>query len=187
MVWVLNQQGFETFGVGTNAEATTWLSSHAVDVALIDLHLKGESGLETIRQCSQAGVCCLALTVSDMEADVLAAIGAGANGYLLKDDPLPRLLSAIEDAASGRASISSGVAHHLLDKLRSPESSVELTQRELDVLVSLAGGSTYQECADALGLKVGTVQTYVKRIYGKLGVSTKTAASAWAMRHGLLR
>ncbi len=186
MIWVLSQRGVEAFGVATNAEAKSWLSSNAVDVALIDLHLGDESGIDTIRLCCETGVCCLALTISDNEADVLGAIGAGACGYLLKDDPLPRLLSAIEDAAEGRTPVSSGVAHHLLSRLRSPASDIELTKREQDVLVSLAGGLSYRECADSLNLKVGTVQTYVKRIYSKLGVSTKTEASSWAMRHGLI-
>ncbi len=147
----------------------------------------GESGLDAIALLHKAKIRSIALTISNDKEDVLGAIAAGASGYCLKDDPLPRILAAIHDACAGRTPLSSGVAHHLCEQIRPAETAVVLTKREEEVLVKLAEGQTYRECAEFLGIGLGTVQTYVKRIYSKLQVSTKTQACNWAIAHGLLR
>lgn len=181
----LARAGFVPATVETLAAALA-TRADAHDVALVDLHLGPDSGIDAIRGLTSRGLPCVAFTVADDAPTVLEALAAGAVGYLLKDDPPAQVARALEEVAQGRTPISSGVAGHLLQALHPVATpGVHLTPREQDVLVALARGLTYAETAGALGLTIGTVQSYVKQVYGKLGVSTKTEACAWAIRHGL--
>lgn len=160
------------------------------DVAVLDLSLRGESGLDALSLLSERGVPSIMLTMSDEGDDVAEALSRGAVGYLLKEDGPATIVRAVRDALSGRHPISSGVTHHLMPVASAAAQRVAaagLTSREVDVLVALARGLSYGEAADALGCALGTIQTHVKRVYGKLGVNSKTEACAWAYSAGLVQ
>lgn len=181
-----DRTGWLVIGVATTAEALGEARERSVTIALVDLRLGDDRGSDAIRELVAQGVPCVALTVVEDEAEVLRALRAGAQGYLLKSDPLERLVAAVDDALRGHVPLSSAIAGHLVRALQPVDLPVPLTPRERDVLLGLARGLTYAECARLLGVSVGTVQSYVKTIYGKLEVTTKTEACAWAMRHGLV-
>lgn len=177
-------------GVGSVAEAHDALEGAGpFQVALVDLSLGGESGLEVLDLLERAGVPGLMLTISDGGDDVTEALQRGAVGYLLKDDPPSEIERAVRDAAVGRHPISSGVTRHLLPPRHARTNALrsKLTARETDVLVALARGLSYRETAEALGCSVGTVQTHVKQVYAKLEVNSKTEACALAYQAGLVR
>lgn len=163
-----------------------------VDLALVDLGLPGASGVEVIRalrrRCPEAVA--VAFTVFDDERSVFAALKAGARGYLLKTTPLDRLREALLDAATGGAPMSPGIARLVVESMEQqapdePEDGPALTPRELEVLSLLTRGHTYSDTAMALGISLGTVQTHVRNIYGKLAVASKAEATAAALRRGL--
>jgi DNA-binding NarL/FixJ family response regulator len=123
----------------------------------------------------------------DIPARVLSAMRCGASGYILKPFHAAELARAVEDVLSGEAApISPRAAKVLLSELRGdapdqkPSSGPALSKRELEVLQLLVHGHTYADVAQALGIAEGTVQTYVKRIYEKMDVSTKAEAALLA-------
>ena len=182
--------GHNVVGVGSLDEVRSMLTEPPLpDVALVDLNLGLESGMDAIEALKRVDVPAVALTIADDADHVRAALAAGARGYLLKDDSPKRILEALEDVVSGRHPISSGVTQHLFPisaKTAEHTESVGLTPRETDVLIALARGLSYAECADVIGCSLGTVQSHVKRVYSKLDVSSKTEACAWAMSAGLV-
>lgn len=173
--------------VATGREARAAVARAGVSIAAVDLRLRGESGVDVIRELAARGVPSIALTAMGEGEAVIAAIRAGARGYLLKSEPFERLRAALDAALSGEAPLSSPVVKHVVEALRPVDLPVALTARERDVLVALARGLTYAECAEMLDVKLATVQGYVKVLYGKIEVETKAEATAWAMRHGLVR
>ncbi len=177
---------FVVIGVATPAAALDLARKDSIAVALVDLRLGRERGCDAIRELVARGVPCVALTVVNDEAEVLGALRAGARGYLLKSDPIERLVTAIDEALRGDVPVSSAVAGHLVRAIQPVDLPVPLTPRERDVLLALARGLTYAECARLLEVSTGTVQSYVKTLYAKLDVTSKTEACAWAMRHGLV-
>lgn len=155
----------------------------SVEVALVDLRLPGISGAETIARLSEVAphLRAVALTVLDDVPSLTEAIGAGAVGYLLKSEPLERVVHAITEAAAQQHPVSSRVAGYLLTLLRPPASP--LTERELELAGVLADGASYQDAADRLGIALGTVQQHVKKLYRKLDVNTKDEVRAWVRRN----
>ena len=127
----------------------------------------------------------LVLTTYDTDSDVVAAIEAGATGYLLKDAPREELLRAVKAAARGEAVLSPAVASRLMGQVRQPARE-PLSQRELEVLGLIAQGSTNREAAAKLFISEATVKTHVLHIYAKLGVNDRAAAVATAFERGLL-
>lgn len=169
------------------------LQRQRFDVALVDLSLPDAPGLEVIGRCARSApaVPAIAFTISDEQDSVMSAVRAGAAGYVLKDEPVTRVLERIDECLGGGAPISSRAARHLFGLRRgaagasvAPE-EVALTPRERELVSALARGLTYPECAALLGVRLGTVQTYVKTLYRKLGISTKAEAASWATRSGL--
>ncbi len=121
---------------------------------------------------------------------MLAAIRAGAHGYLLKEWTPTQIVNAIRSAAVGGAPMSPSIARLVLESLRErtqDDEGPELTGREREVLALLCEGRTYREVGAALEIAVGTVQTHVKMIYGKLEVASKAELAAVAFRRGLIR
>lgn len=159
-------------------------AKHDIDVALFDLGLPGMSGCDAIQMLSAEipRVRSIALTVFDDEVTVLDAMRAGAAGYLLKDEPIDRLRAAIEESFAGAHPLSSRVAGFLIEQARLRPPAVVLTDREEEVALALVEGLSYAACAERLGLAVGTVQEYVKRIYRKLDVRSKRELRAWLSR-----
>jgi two-component system nitrate/nitrite response regulator NarL len=192
---VLSSHGFEVLGTAPTGEDGVALARKVrPDVALVDLGLPRMSGEEVIAAIHQElpKTKCIALTAVDIPARVLAALRAGAAGYILKPFHASELAHAVEEVLSGEAApISPRAAKVLLSELRGdpPEQrqGPPLSKRELEVLELLVHGHTYADVAQALGIAEGTVQTYVKRIYEKMDVSTKAEAALIAVARGLVK
>lgn len=157
------------------------------DVALVDIGLPDISGTAVIAELRRRGCVPVAFTVFDDAKTVLTALRAGARGYILKSTPTERILPQLREALAGGMPLSPAVAALVVETmLSSTESERRLTERESELLALLARGATYAQCASALGIGVGTVQGYVKNIYGKLDVSSKAEAAVAAVRLGLV-
>ncbi|MGH3525365.1 MAG: LuxR C-terminal-related transcriptional regulator, partial [Mycobacterium sp.] len=127
----------------------------------------------------------LVLTTYDTDADILAAIDAGAAGYLLKDAPPEELAAAVRAAAAGQSALAPAIAHRLMDRMRAPGTA--LTRRETEILQLVADGLANQEISRQLYLSEATVKSHLVHIYGKLNVDSRTAAVAAARAQGLIR
>jgi len=181
--------GIDVVGeAATGEEALAMAAQLHPDVVLMDLQLDGGmDGVTATRQLTvhgERGPRVLVLTMFDTDADITRAIEAGATGYLLKAEQPEELFSAIRDAASGRSTLSAPVADRLLTRLRSPRPA--LSAREHEILAQLARGLGNREIARALFISEATVKTHLGRIYGKLGVETRTGAVAVAKERRLL-
>ncbi|MSS45580.1 response regulator transcription factor [Cutibacterium sp. WCA-380-WT-3A] len=175
----------------TPSQALAAAASVDIDLVLLDLQfssgtdaLSGVDVTRTIRsQPNPPEV--LILTNYDTDADILAAVEAGATGYLLKDAPAEELLSAIHQSARGEGALAPAVATRLMARMRSPQTS--LTARELDVLEASAEGLSNAQIAQLLVVSEATVKTHLSHIYTKLGVTSRGAAVAKARDSGLIR
>jgi DNA-binding NarL/FixJ family response regulator len=167
----------------TASAAMALASSASIDLAIVDLGLPDRSGVALIAELCAHAVPAVAFTVFDGREQVLAAVRAGAVGYLLKDEPLARVLAQLDECLEGHMPVSSRVARYLFEYCRPEQTQVKLTEREREVLDCLMRGCTYQECSVELGIGLGTIQTHVKNLYRKLEVTSKTDAIAWAARH----
>lgn len=127
----------------------------------------------------------LVLTTYDTDADILAAVEAGASGYLLKDAPTEELLSAVRTAAAGQSALAPAVALRLMDRMRSPGQA--LSAREINVLTHVAAGRSNQQIAKELFISEATVKSHLVHIFTKLDVDSRTAATAKATALGLIR
>jgi DNA-binding NarL/FixJ family response regulator len=159
------------------------------DVVLMDLRMPGGDGVSAISELSQRKLPAriLVLTTYDTDSDVLAAIEAGATGYLLKDAPPDELLRGVRAAARGDSVLSPTVASRLVGRMRAPVPASEpLSQRELEVLGLVARGTGNREAAARLFISEATVKTHLMHIYAKLGVNDRAAAVAAAFDRGLL-
>jgi len=175
---------------GTGAEAVTRCAELEPDVVLMDLRMPVLSGVEAIRQLRKADspVRVLVLTTFDADTDVVPAIQAGADGYLLKDAPAEELLRAIRSAAQGEAVLAPSVAGRLMSRMAEPARKARspLSPKEIQVLRSVASGRTNKEAAAELFVSETTVKTHLIHIYDKLGVRDRAAAVDAAHRDGLL-
>lgn len=157
------------------------------DVVTMDLRFPvGPGGVEATRaiRALERPPAVLVLTNYDDDRDIIAAVEAGASGYVLKDAPPAELVSAVRRAAAGQAALAPAVAERLMERLREPE--VSLTPRELDVLRAVARGLSNQQIGAELYLGQPTVKSHLAHVYGKLGVPSRTAAVARARELGLL-
>ena len=179
---------FEVVGEARNGrEAVERAESLRADVVLMDLRMPEMGGVEAIQQLRKTApaVNVLVLTTYDTDDDVLPAIEAGAIGYLLKDAPREELMRAVHAAFQGDAVLAPSVARRLLGQVRKPAQE-ELSERELDVLRLIAGGSTNREAAAQLFISESTVKTHLLHIYEKLGVRDRAAAVSEAYKRHLL-
>ncbi|RLY92347.1 DNA-binding response regulator [Kocuria tytonicola] len=147
-----------------------------VDVVVMDLQMgAGMGGLEATRRIvSAGGPPVLILTTYDTQADVVAALEAGATGYLLKDAQPATIGQAVHDAAAGRPVLSPSVTARLVHQVRTPAAS--LSPREIEILRGLATGASNRSLAKSLFISEATVKTHLVHIYDKLGVDNRTAA-----------
>jgi DNA-binding NarL/FixJ family response regulator len=155
------------------------------DVALVDLRLPGMDGisvLEAIRR-HKSDARCLVLSHYDGDENIFKALRAGASGYLTKQAPGPDILDAIRTVYSGQRYLPAAIAAQLVDRLH----QTELTKREQDVLVQIAGGGTNRDIAETLAISERTVATYVSALMSKLGVKSRTEAVTKARSRGLLK
>jgi len=180
-------------GSAADHEEAWPLLRNPFDLALVDLSLGDGLALDLIRDITgQPGRHCLVLTVFGDEASVMAALGAGASGYVLKDST--DIVAAVRETLAGGAPLSPGIARFLLRQLRpaisspnGPAARVALTPRESQVLESLARGCSYRETAAALGVSYNTVSDHIKAIYRKLAVNSRGEAVFTALSQGLIR
>ncbi len=162
------------------------------DVLLLDLRMPVLDGLAALRALADVPLAVVVLTTFDTDANVREALASGAAGFLLKDAPADRLVSAIRAAASGDAVLSRSVAQRVAAELASRPSARplaladELTAREQEVLGLMAQGCSNAEIAASLHIVEGTVKTHVARILMKLGVRDRLQAVVAAYRSGLV-
>ncbi|MFD3543877.1 response regulator [Streptomyces sp. NPDC058662] len=177
-----------TAEAATAERAVELAGSELVDVVLMDLQFgSGMHGSEaTALITARPGAPrVLVLTTYDTDADILAAVEAGASGYLLKDAPPEELAAAVRTAAAGQSALAPAVALRLMDRMRTPAEA--LTKRELEVLQLVADGLSNQQISRKLFLSQATVKSHLVHIYAKLGVDSRTSAVAAAGSRRLIR
>ncbi|MDR3457544.1 MAG: response regulator transcription factor [Verrucomicrobiae bacterium] len=166
----------------TAEEALRGIPNASPDVVLMDINLPGMSGVECVRRLHAVvpPVRVIMLTVYENTENIYAALKAGASGYILKRTSPAKLLEAIRDVVDGGAPMSSAIARKVVLSFQAQPpvgGNVEnLSSREQEVLDMLAKGYLYKEISDQLDLGLGTIKTYVRRIYEKLHVQSRTEA-----------
>ena len=177
--------GVHASACATVAEARRWLEVNAPHIVLTDLGLPDGSGIEVIGHTARLHPQCEVLVISIFGDDthVVAAIEAGASGYLLKDSSLQSLGDSLQHLRDGGSPLSPQIARTLIRRHRPQPASTDtdaahdaLTERELEVLTFIAKGFSYLEGATMLGVSTNTVRTHVKRIYQKLAVNSRSEA-----------
>jgi DNA-binding NarL/FixJ family response regulator len=169
-------------------EAMDRVQEHSPDVVVMDLAMgAGMDGIEAIRRIRERvrGQAILVFTTYDSDADIVRAVDAGAMGYLLKDAAPEEIFSAIRGAVQGKSVMSPPVASRLFQQLRNPEEI--LTPREAELLSLLTEGLSNRELGRRLFISEATVKTHLAHIYAKLGVETRAAAIATAIRREGMR
>lgn len=169
---------------GDNGQAAL-APAEEVDVVVMDIQMPGMDGITAARKLSEAGgPPVLILTTYDTEADIVAAIEAGALGYLLKDAPEQILHDAVIATADGRRTLSPEVAAALMERVSKPQQT--LSAREIEILQALSTGAPNKELAKSLFISEATVKTHLMHIYQKLGVENRTAAITIARERRLI-
>ena len=169
------------------------LAADAPDIVLMDIGLPGMSGIDAtlhVKETRPAAEVVI-LTVHEDDGNIFKALCAGACGYLLKDTPPSDLIDAVRDAHQGGSPMSSRIARRVVtlfqDRFQPPrESEIRITEREQEVLSSLAKGNSYAAIADSLCVAADTVRFHIRNIYRKLHVHSQSAAVAKAIREDLI-
>ncbi|MCE3295165.1 MAG: vraR [Crocinitomicaceae bacterium] len=168
-----------------------------IDVILMDIQMPEMNGIEATEIVSRKfpHIKVIMLTVLDDENHIFKAIQAGANGYILKDEPPKRLLDGIQEILKGGAPMSAGIALKAMKLLRNPLTDTEefdasekadLTAREIDVLEQLCKGFEYKQIAEFLNISPATVRKHIENIYQKLQVHNKVEAIQKATKQRLV-
>jgi two-component system, NarL family, nitrate/nitrite response regulator NarL len=173
----------------SGAEGLLLVEKLKPDVVLIDLNMKGMNGLQTLSQIKEKKLesRCIVLTVSDAEDDLLEALRAGADGYLLKDMEPEQLCSSLRKAMSGVTVLHESLTEILKNALLHPilsrsEEEVSLTEREREILECLANGLNNKTIARTLGISDTTVKVHIKHLLSKLKLTSRLEAAVWAHR-----
>jgi len=190
LVRVINRaEGFHCLSQYANAEtALESLPKERPAVVLMDINLPGMNGVECVRRLKQLlpEIQVVMLTVYEDTENIFNALAAGASGYLLKRTSSTELLAAIRDVHKGGSPMTTHIARKVVQSFQRPgasaQSTEDLSPREKEVLDCLAQGFLYKEIADKLGISYETVHTYIRRIYEKLQVRTRTEAVAKFLR-----
>ncbi len=154
----------------------------------MDINLGDMDGIECVRRLTglMPTAQVLMLTVFEDTEQIFRALTAGASGYLLKRMPPKKLLEAIEEVCAGGSPMSAPIARKVVQSFKltpaQGDESADLSPREHSVLNGLADGLAYKQIADQLGVSIHTVRNYIRRIYEKLHVRTRTEAVAKFMR-----
>jgi DNA-binding NarL/FixJ family response regulator len=176
-------------------EALQGVTANPPDVVMMDIDLPDIDGIEGTRRIKTANpmMDIVMLTVFADSEKIVESILAGASGYLLKKTPPDKILETIIEVRKGGSQMSSSVARTVLEVMRSwksdngrPVSQSLLTEREFEVLKGIIDGMSYSQIGDTLFISVDTVRTYIRHIYEKLQVHSKTAAIAEARKRGII-
>lgn len=195
LISLLTASGFDVIGqVGSGEEAIEATTRLRPDVVLLDISMPGMNGLEALRRIKAdvRGVKVVMLTVSDEDDDLLAAMHAGAQGYLLKSLDSKGLVSSLHALERGELIVSRSAASRLIEGLLAmtqdglPSSREVLTQREIQLLHLVAAGHSNKAIAQELAVSENTVKYHIRQILQKLNVQNRTEAVTAAMRLGLL-
>jgi RNA polymerase sigma factor (sigma-70 family) len=190
LVRVLNRaNGFRCVSQYANAEdALEDLPQAKPDVVLMDINLPGMNGVECVRQLKKIApeIQVMMLTVYEDTENIFDALAAGASGYMLKRTAGKELLEAIQEVKRGGSPMTTHIARKVVQSFQrsaAAEAQTEsLSEREQQVLDLLSQGLMYKEIADKLNISYETVHTYIRRIYEKLQVRTRTEAVAKFLR-----
>ncbi|QKJ18627.1 response regulator [Microbacterium hominis] len=184
-----DEPGFEVVGEAADGEHAVRIAAATTpDVVLMDLRMPGVDGVEaTARITAEGSAKVLILTTYETDDQILAAIEAGASGYLLKAAPQAEIVAGIRSVAAGQTALSPQVAVRLVERMRAPATTeTVLTARETEVLQLVATGHSNKQIAVALGIGESTVKTHLLKTFDKLGVADRTRAVTLAMERGLL-
>jgi DNA-binding NarL/FixJ family response regulator len=169
-------------GYSNAAAALVGLPKDKPDVVLMDINMVGMDGIECVERLKAAtpDLQIVMLTVYEDTDKIFKALSAGASGYLLKRSSPPKLLEAIKEVHAGGSPMSSSIARKVVASFRKAapvaETHTHLSPREQAVLDCLAKGLTYQQIADQLEISIDSIRTYLRRIYEKLHVQSRTEA-----------
>jgi len=182
-------EGFQCLSHYPSAEdALKALPEVRPNVVLMDINLPGMNGVECVRQLKQIlpSTQIVMLTAYEDTENIFNSLAAGAAGYLLKRTSSAELLAALHEVNQGGSPMTAHIARKVVQSFQktgpSPQPTENLSQREQEVLDCLAQGFLYKEIAEKLGISYETVHTYIRRIYEKLQVRTRTEAVAKFLR-----
>lgn len=171
---------FEVIGdVGSGTEGISVALQTSPDLIILDLNMKGLSGLDTLKGLRAEGVDAriVILTVSNAKNDIFALIDAGADGYLLKDSEPDTLLEQIKRIAQGEVILSDSIKGLLLERENRQDPMELLTDREMDVLRHIATGLSNKQIAAQLFISEETVKVHIRNLLRKLNVHSRVAAT----------
>ena len=165
--------------VGSGAEGISVALQTSPDLIILDLNMKGLSGLDTLKGLRAEGVDAriVILTVSDAKNDIFALMDAGADGYLLKDTEPDTLLEQLKAIAQGEVILSDSIKNLLLEREHRQDPMDSLTEREMDVLRLIATGLSNKQIAGQLFISEETVKVHIRNLLRKLNVHSRVAAT----------
>ncbi|QPB43338.1 response regulator [Rodentibacter haemolyticus] len=165
--------------VGSGAEGISVALQRLPDLIILDLNMKGLSGLDTLKGLRAEGVDAriVILTVSDAKNDIFALVDAGADGYLLKDTEPDTLLDQITRIAQGEVILSDSIKNLLIEREHRQDPMESLTEREMDVLSLIATGLSNKQIAGQLFISEETVKVHIRNLLRKLNVHSRVAAT----------
>lgn len=174
------ESNFEVVGEASNGSDGIALALRLdPDVIILDLNMKGLSGLDTLRALRSEGCTAriVVLTVSDIPTDIFTLMDNGVDGYLLKDSDTSELLEQIRKVAQGEMVLSETVKQHLLERRPVEDPFASLTDRERDVLQWIATGMSNKQIAQQLFISEETVKVHIRNLLRKLNVHSRVAAT----------
>jgi len=173
---------------GDADEAIAVIRREKPDLVVCDLHMPGGGGLKVAKECGEQTAIVM-LTVSEAERDLLDAVAAGAQGYLVKSTPVDELRRALYQAAQGEPVFSPSLAALVLGEFRRMHKGAggtqALSEREREVLQLVARGHTYREIGEQLFIAEKTVENHVRNILNKLHLNRKQELVRYALEHGI--
>jgi two-component system nitrate/nitrite response regulator NarL len=193
---LLERRGIEVIdAVGDSDVGLRLARDCAPDVVLMDLRMPGENGIDVVRRMQREGIerRVAMLTTSTDERDVVEALQAGVNGYLLKDMEPDDLVAALQGILNGQTIVAPELTGALARAVRQetalpdepPVTFSDLTPREMEILCHLAGGQSNKVIGNELGISEGTVKLHVKSILRKLKMRSRVEAAVLAVEQGL--
>ncbi|SUT89233.1 two component LuxR family transcriptional regulator [[Actinobacillus] rossii] len=174
------ENNFEVVGdVGNGNEGITLALEKEPDLIVLDLNMKGLSGLDTLKALRAEGIDAriVILTVSDAKNDIFSLIDAGADGYLLKDTEPDTLLAQLKQIAHGEVILSDSIKNLLIERHSTQNPLDSLTDREMDVLQLIATGLSNKQIAGKLFISEETVKVHIRNLLRKLNVHSRVAAT----------